>query len=175
MNWHEDKEWTERWTPQIIDVIRSLAHRIVDVKAALPDQDRNHATDYIIKVEVGDIACRLRRIERCPRLDFTIRSHRPSQVKTELQKLQEGFARFYLYGWIERESEWHKWVFVDLNRCREYGLFRRLWRSKTNRDGTQFIFIPWSVVASIGAVIAISKAMEPVWEYDLYREDSNGN
>ncbi len=113
-----------------------MAGRIVEVREATTDEDTRHATDYVVTVGSGDIACRVRDWDSWLKHgDLTIRSRRPSGAKTELAKIKEGFGRWYLYAWVAKdESAIDAWMFVDLDKLRETDLLHSFRHQKWNRD-----------------------------------------
>lgn len=59
-NWEKDKEKVDKFIPEITTILKENAQHIVNIVVAPPHEDTMQATDYIIKVESGDVACRLR-------------------------------------------------------------------------------------------------------------------
>lgn len=147
--WKRDKAWADRYWPEIERVIRSVAGEIIDVQQADDESDQKRATDYVVSVSAGDIACRIRRWEYWERFaDITIRSSRPGPVKTELQKIRDGFGRWYLYAWAYDDGRFGAWVFLDLDKLRTTGILSDAARQYNNHDGSSgFIAIPVHRVA----------------------------
>lgn len=128
---------------QHMDAIKGIlydnAMHFISVKVAPDILDMKTATDLIIGIESGDVAVRIRR-NNCRYRDLTIRAHRDSGVETEIDKIRNGFARWYLYGWSLNGRELEEWILVDLDVLRNAGLLEN--RSIImNNDGTGFIAI----------------------------------
>lgn len=152
-------KWADQFHSDVREILGALSHEAQSVQVASQAKDTMQATDYVIQTISGDIACRLRRLAQCPHLDFTIRASRPSGTETELAKILSGFARFYLYGWVEIKPELRKWMFVDLDILRRSGLLRDGGEALTNKDGTQFLAISWDDIEVVGALAGMSRCM----------------
>ena len=136
-DWRQDKHWADKHLPEIERVIRSVAGDIISIDVASDVADQSFATDYIVRVQAGDIACRIRKWPHWIRHhDFTLRSSRPSGIETELAKIQAGFARWYLYAWAKDDLAFGAWVFVDLDRLRDSGLLDVQHRIIPNPNGS---------------------------------------
>ena len=133
--WQRDKAWADAFLFDIEEVVRGLAGHIIEIRLGTDDEDRKEATDYVVHVASGTIACRIRR--NCSFRDLTIRASRPSGVQTELAKIREGWGRWYLYMWTERD-EVVDWIFVDLDKLRASGLLGSAARQR-NPDGVTFL------------------------------------
>jgi len=156
MSWEDDYMWQLTRRNKVEATIRYVAGDIINIEEANTHKDTKEATDYIVKVSSGDIACRIRREGYWPNPgDFTIRVDRPSGAQTELEKIRNGFARWYLYAWDDELSAryFEYWVFVDLDAVRGAGLLEREYPEFTNPDGTKFIAIPLSLLELKGAII----------------------
>lgn len=113
IGWKSDKEKSDRYLPEIKSI---LGRHLIGEPPIEDDQERN--TDLIVlKMDAVRIACRIRShsyLERYPN-EFTIRSARPSGVKTELTKIIEGWGDYFFYGFgDETESSLAKWSLCDL-------------------------------------------------------------
>ena len=131
-----DKQWSDHFIPQVTRILQSNASKIISIEVAPPDADAERATDMTIKVVGGNVAVRVRRDATRFR-DLTIRSRRSSGRKTELEKIREGFADWYLYAWTINGTI-SEWVLVDLGRVRESGLLDKPRKEIPNKDGTTF-------------------------------------
>lgn len=121
--WQVSKAWADRYWPEIERVVRSVAGDIVEVRQANDEEDQKHATDYVITVASGTIACRVRGWKHWQKWgDVTLRSSRPLGTKTELQKIREGNGRWYLYAWVKPDNTFGSWVFIDLDAVRKTDL-----------------------------------------------------
>ena len=158
-NYQEDREWSDTYDPQIKEILRFNAHHILDIDIASFEKDTTNSTDYIIRFKGGDIAVRIRRPD-CKYRDLTIRALRNSGAETELSKIKKGFAKLYLYGWINKQNKISNWILVDLDKVRE----QKLWEDPKspgqdrplipNNDGTYFIAIPAQEIEDKKALIA---------------------
>jgi len=133
-----DMAWSDRWLPKVAEILKSQAMHLISITKASREDDVHKATDMVVKIEGGEVAVRLRRPYYNFR-DLTIRAVRKG-YQTELAKIQKGFARWYLYGWIGDEID--EWILVDLDKLRASGLLENR-APKMNQDGqTGFIAIP---------------------------------
>ena len=142
-DWKADKAFSDKYFPQITTILEDNAKHIMNIAVAPYRDDIHKATDYIIEVKGGTVAARVRREAYGGDVrDWTIRSKRASGAKTELEKLKEGFARWYLYCWTT-EGVITSWILVDLDIIREKDILGRHWDEKPNYDRrTWFILIP---------------------------------
>ncbi len=146
--WQADKRWSDRFLPEIK---RILGEHLIGEPPIEEDAERN--TDLIVlRLEAVRVACRIRKFSYLDRYggEFTIRSGRPSGVKTEYAKIIEGWGDFFFYGFAsEDETELAYWTLGSLGALRLYcgkellnG--RRPWRSeRPNRDGSSFFRAFW--------------------------------
>lgn len=122
-------------------LLKQNAYHFINVSVADADRDKKQATDFVINIEGGDIAVRIRRSFQHYR-DLTIRS-RSRGYKTEIHKILEGWARYYLYCWTDSTNNISEWMLIDLNKVRENNLLNNR-QEKINKDGvTGFVFIPY--------------------------------
>lgn len=135
LNWKIDKLWADQYLPEIEVIVRDVAGLIIGVRLGTEEEDCREATDYVVYVSAGAIACRVRR--NCQYRDLTLRASRPSGVHTELAKIREGWARWYLYLWVD-EGKVRDWIVVDLDMLRASGLLESKCR-RQNLDGTTFL------------------------------------
>ena len=152
-----DRQFSDKYLDQIKVILKLNASKIIDVVIASDEEDMHHATDYILKIDSGTVACRLRRwskytVER----EWTVRSKRDSGAETELSKLKKGFARWYLYGWLIN-GKIESWMLIDLDKVRSVGILDKQWIEKSNRDGTWFIIIPNVYLNDAGCIISSCK------------------
>ena len=86
--------------------------------------------------------------------DLTIRA-KCGRSKTELDKLREGFARWYLYMWTDRTGDVIEWIFVDIDIMRQKGLLSEKREITMNKDGyTGFVKYTQFELKQCGALIA---------------------
>ena len=142
--WTEDKRWSDTWVPQLAKIIRQNAMHLIEVRVAAHEADTKRATDFEFEVIGGTIAARVRRPAYWGRYwDWTVRSERTvTGAKTELAKLIEGYARWYLYAWANTETEIGAYALIDLDKVRAIGLLAEPRAPCYNPDGTVFIAIP---------------------------------
>ncbi len=138
----------------MIKILRQNAMYFIDVEIADDHKDLTESTDLVVNIEGGaDVAVRTRDKDNCQFRDFTIRSRVASGAKTELDKLREGFARWYLYAW-ELPKGAYEWILVDMDKVRESGILHEQWPEKPNRDGrTWFIAIPLMRLSEADAIV----------------------
>ena len=141
MTFQKNFEWQKNFIDEIKRILKSQAMHIVNIEVATPEDDMKHSTDYKIKITSGDVAVRLRR----PRYNFrdlTIRAINGNN-KTEIHKLREGYADWYLYGWTV-EGLINEWMLIDLNKMREYNAFSED-RPVTMNDDNYTGFVTYSI------------------------------
>jgi len=155
-SWTADKKWADRYLPEIKRVVRKVAGDIIDVSVANASDDQCRATDYIVTVSSGEIACRVRRWQYWQKYgDLTFRHTRPSGMTTEVAKLQQGFARWYLYAWAKDDNTFGAWFFIDLDIARSHGIFDKKWPVTWNHDhSSAFIAISKEAFFNAGCVVS---------------------
>ena len=127
-------EWASQYNGKVMEIIRKLAGKIINVREGTPTEDMKQATDMVVEVNVGAIAVRVRRIKfNNPYDDVTIRSYSRGN-KTEIHKIKEGWGSWYLYAW----DRCNNWVFYDIDRLRDSGLLEDEIKQIPNGDGTRF-------------------------------------
>ena len=102
MGWEADKRWSDKFLGEIKQICGLY---LIGEAPIEEDQQRN--TDLIVlKMEPLRIACRVRRNEFYGQRsnEITIRSGRPSGVKTELMKIISGWGNYMFYGFSNREE-----------------------------------------------------------------------
>ena len=131
--WTQDKKWSDRFLPEIK---RIIGEHLIAEPPVEEDSDRN--TDLmVLRLDAIRIACRIRNNKYLADFgdEFTIRSGRPSGVKTELTKIIEGWGNYFFYGFSdENDEKLSKWILCDLNAFRVY-LFRNLVKNKGEFPG----------------------------------------
>lgn len=154
MNFKQQWDWQLNYIDDVKNIIKKLLPKIVNIKEAEPDDDLNHATDYKIKIDSGDIAIRIRRETKYR--DITIRAFNGGH-KTEIDKLRDGNCDWYLYIWTQN-NKIVEWTFLDINKMRIAGLFENSRKITMNKDGrTGFIVYNVHELSKIGAVVAHHK------------------
>jgi len=111
--WQKDKAWSDRFLPEIKAI---LGLHLIGEPPVEEDAQRN--TDLIVlRMDAVRIACRVRNHDYLRTFgdEFTIRSSRPSQIKTELAKIVEGWGDYYFYGFSDaHEVSLAAWFIGDL-------------------------------------------------------------
>lgn len=153
-NFKEQFDWSLQFNPQIKKIIKGLAGRIVSIREAMPHEDMTQSTDLVIEVDVGTIAARVRKNNYTFQKysDVTIRSYNKG-YKTEIDKIKEGWASWYIYAWEEFED----WIFYDIDKLRDSGLLNANLTELSNYDGTKFITIPVKKLYLIKSIVGCSK------------------
>lgn len=114
--------WQQKYESSIKAIIKRNLHHIVDVQVASFEKDTKQSTDMIVTVSGGDsIAVRIRRYP-CRYRDLTIRARAWNGGKTEIHKLREGFARWYVYGWVDSIGMISEWMLLDIDKLRDSSL-----------------------------------------------------
>lgn len=151
MGFESDKRWADLYSDQIKSILRSCAAHFIQIDIADHEADARRATDLVVRVHGGEIAVRLRSGKRDFR-DWTIRTVRPG-MRTEIEKLRAGFARWYLCGWTQDAEGITEWVLIDLDVVRAKGLLTLRRREFANPDGTKFVAIPVDELRRNGCVV----------------------
>lgn len=129
-----DLEFSDSHLDQIEEILRQCASEMLNVNQATIEQDLKKATDLIVTTQ-GAVAVRVRRPNVRHRYrELTIRAFRTSGTKTELEKIKEGYADFYLYCWTDTNDRIADWILVDLNHLRATDLLYLEGHEKWNRD-----------------------------------------
>lgn len=145
--WQVDKAWSDGLLTQIK---RELGPYVLVEAPQVEDLKRGtDLMEVTLTLSTGlRVACRVRRGEQLRRDlswggEFTLRSSRPSGVRTELTKIIEGYGTHFFYGFAEEELLC--WFLGDLNvfrlwfarcSCRRQGIPPG--KEIENADGTRF-------------------------------------
>lgn len=154
--WEQDKAWADGYLPQIEAVVRQVAGDIIEIRTGTDEEDRKQATDYVVHVSSGAIACRVR--QNCSYRDLTLRASRPSGTETELAKIKAGWGRWYLYMWT-KGGQAAAWIFVDMDSLRASGLLDGAARQR-NPDGVTFLPISVQALATAGCLVQSQGVLE---------------
>jgi hypothetical protein len=130
-----DKNWADHYLPEIRKTILKFVDKILSIEPSTEEEDQQYNADYVLTVSSGKIACRIRR-PSCKYRDFTIRAWRKLGTKTELQKIKEGFGKWYLYAWAKNNYVFDDWMLIDLDKFRASGLLNTSRDLTQNPDGT---------------------------------------
>lgn len=113
IGWKKDKRWSDKFLNEIKGILGQCL-----INEPPIEEDQEHNTDLVVlKLDSVRIACRMRRFQYFQRYpnDFTIRSNRNSGVKTELDKIIEGWGDYFFYGFSNAiENRLIKWFIGDL-------------------------------------------------------------
>ena len=126
------------------------------VEIASFEDDAKFATDFLVmKQNALTFACRIRTEPYFYRYsdEFTIRLDRPSGVKTEMDKIIEGFADRMIYAFGTDGGDILSYKIGNLDAFRKTFGYR--WRrdhklpagcafEKRNNDGTRFLVFKWT-------------------------------
>ena len=120
-------------------ILKANASSFIIINVADPKLDKEQATDFVVTIEGGDVAVRIRRSD-CRYRDLTIRSRSNYGGRTEINKIRDGCGKYYLYCWEGASGKLDEWILVDLDMARKNELIEN--RSNIpNGDGTYFIAI----------------------------------
>lgn len=155
--WEGDKRWADTWVPDLAEIIRTNAMHLIEVKVAPREADVKRATDFEFEVIGGTIAARVHRPAYWGRYwDWTVRSERTATgAKTELAKLLEGYARWYLYAWARTENAFGAYALIDLDMVRAVGMLTSQRQPCRNpSDGVWFVAIPVDEIRARRCMVA---------------------
>lgn len=131
----------------------------IDIDTAPAKRDMEEATDLILSVNGGDIAVRVRRNKFWLKglrfgFDLSIRAECRGH-KTEIDKLQEGFGKWYFYGYSSNDSGGLvEWWLLDLDTVRGTNILTGNYPVYPNGDGTAGKYIPLDKLDELDCVIA---------------------
>ena len=149
-----DANWrfSESYMSEIKEILKSNAMHIVKIEVASEQDDKKHSTDLKIRVSSGDVAVRIRRSYQQFR-DLTIRA-KNGNSKTEIHKLRDGYADWYLYLWTDSGGICD-WILVDIQKMRDSGMLSEARPVKINNDGyTGFYAYSILELQRVGALVA---------------------
>jgi hypothetical protein len=154
-NFDENWKFQQGHYCDIERIITENAMSFISVRIAENIEDLKQATDFVVEVIGGEVAVRIRRAHQHYR-DLTIRAVNRGW-KTELDKIKDGFARFYLYCWTDFTGSITEYILVDCDAMRACGILGNR-RVIMNRDGkTGFIAIPIGELSAGGCLVAHRK------------------
>ena len=117
--WEKDKAWADQFMP---DVCGILGRHIIGPAPVEEDAERN--TDLIVlRMANSRIAVRMRSYERIWKKwpnQITIRTERPTQHKTEYEKIIEGWGQYFFYGFGTEDGLLGPWVLGNLTAFRNW-------------------------------------------------------
>ncbi len=157
--WQKSKVWADTYTKQVISLLRSNAATFVKIAEASPEDDARHNTDFVVKVEGGEVSCRIRDSKYRKYQDITIRNSRATGAQTEADKILLGYGRWMFYGFAQNGLI-GEWLLVSLDCVREKAIIQRVrqaGRIRANRDGgSTLLSIPLRWLRDSGAIVAES-------------------
>lgn len=134
INWVEDKKWSDKFLIEIKKILGEILISEAPIK-----EDIYHNTDLmVLELKPYRIACRIRRnyYYKLYSSDITIRSGRPNDTETELQKILNGWGDFMFYGFSnEDETKLKSWTLISLNKLRS-NYNNSILIHKNNRDNS---------------------------------------
>ena len=159
MSFNADFNWQTEFYEYVRQILALNSMHLITVDIADEQKDMNQATDFIVNIKGGTVAVRTRRNIGNQYRDLTIRSKRPSGHETELQKIKNGFADYYLYIWTS-ENKIVDWWLVDVNKMRESNLLERERIEIWNKDrSSAFIAITFGELGNAHAIISTMNTM----------------
>lgn len=148
-----EKNWdfSQSHLGDIEKVLQSNLDKIVKIEVASREDDLKRSTDLKIKIHSGDVAVRIRK--NIPWRELTIRAY-CNGYKTEIDKLKEGHADWYLYLWTDSKDQICDWILVDIQKMRDANLFDKHKEVRMNHDGTGWIAFTQDELNEVNAIIA---------------------
>lgn len=148
MGYESDRAWSDQFIPAMRQIIGPFL-----LEPSSFEVDTKQASDLVVlRARDQMVACRVRRqgyAERYP-YEFTVRSHRDSGARTEMEKLVDGWGDWMFYGHEDGNGGFSRWWLIDLHSWRaalirdgartKAGKVSRIrYESKSNFDGTHFV------------------------------------
>lgn len=151
MTYQKQRKASDRYLNSFKEILEDNSKSFLSIEVSDEDKDTQEATDMVVNVIGGDVALRVRNANLKYR-DITIRSRSKHGGKTEIDKIKEGFADWYLYGW-GRGGTVEEYVLFDLERVRNVGMLEARRNQIMNRDGTGFINIEIGELQMAGCIV----------------------
>lgn len=145
-------EYKENIIIELKGIIYKYPRIFMDINISTPIEDTQYATDFIIKTSNRDIAVRVRESD-CKYRDFTIRAKTKYDMKTEIDKLNEGYGDIYLYCWKGLNGGIKDYIILDINLLRTTSLLKGERKIIMNSDGTGFINIKIDKLKEFGCLL----------------------
>ena len=158
-NYSANRQFADEYTDQLKTILGDHLSDIVKIEVAPDTLDQEEATDMVIQLKSGMVACRVRR-DNIKFRDWTIRTRSFYGKKTEIDKLREGYGDWYLYGWA-KDGKISRWMLIDLLKVRISGLLDKSRIEIPNTDGGRTKFIAISVPELIEADCLIAQQFDP--------------
>lgn len=157
-SYSENRAWSDLFIEPIKSILRLNSHNILSVTVSSPAQDVEEGTDYVIRVDSGNVGARVRR-EHIPFRDLTLGAlQQDRQGRTEADKVLRGDPRWYLYCWTKKDRI-NEWMFLDMEaliRSPSINLAQK--RDRFYFDGKKsFISISIQELVEAGALLRYEK------------------
>lgn len=141
MSYDKDRAWSDQFLPHM----RALIGPHLLVPSSFEVDTKQAADLVVLRARDMTIACRIRRhgyADRYP-WEFTVRSARDSGMRTELEKLIDGWGDWMFYAHASANAtRVERWLLIDLAAWRAALIRDRAKLSianKSNGDGTHFV------------------------------------
>lgn len=148
-DWQNNKKWSDIYIPTIKCILGQYF-----IKTPRIEEDIFRNTDLMtFNMASVRIACRIRRPEYYKYNDeFTIRQELPSGIKTELDKILEGYGDYLFYGIAGENKHLWSWGLGDLKVFRlwftqklEQGILPGIKKYNTD-NSSNFLVFKWKEV-----------------------------
>lgn len=169
MSFLSNFQFAELHMPEVRRMLGNLPARLFfNIDTAPLVQDTQQATDLVLSLTSGDIAVRVRKNwywlntqKRHYAPDWSIRAVCHG-YKTEIEKLKEGFARWYFMSYSKDDlGQLAFWWLIDLDTVRREGILDQPWPIHPNNDGTAGMYIPVTGLYKSHCILADTQAVEP--------------
>ncbi len=135
----EIKTLNDKYFNTIRRILNSKSYVFTKFVEATPKQDMEEGFDSIFSFPDVKIPIRIRDYKYLNYRDITIRSRSYYGMRTEIDKLREGFGDYYFYGWETKESNGiYCYAIFSIKNFVESGLIDEPDSQRQNYDGTEF-------------------------------------
>ena len=155
----EQYDWQDKHIDEVIKILNKNLHLISEIRRSSFEEDTRFGKDIVLSFDSGDIAVRMRKdtIYR----DLTIRSYKDTGYKTEIDKIKEGYTKWYFYCWFENNIMVEWWL-IDVDKIRNSNILDTILdkyngKGISNKDGSYFIAINKEELISIDAIVDTRK------------------
>lgn len=133
------KELNTKYLTQVKRILINKSYIFTKFREATPTEDMNYGFDAVLSFPDVKIPVRIRKFQYLKFMDLTIRSKSRYGLKTEIDKLKEGFGDFYFYAWSNEENtKIMTYMVLNLEAFRNTVINSPTWANKSNNDGTFF-------------------------------------
>lgn len=152
-----DKQWSDKFMKTIKQILGLCLLTEGDF-----EEDAKENTDLrVLSLKSVRIGVRVRKhsfYERYPD-EFTIRYSRPSGVKTEIDKIMEGWGDLFFYGFSNRdETSLSRWTLADFDVFRKWYTPGKAKPRFVPESGCELIAFRWDELPSGFIIRAYDKA-----------------